>query len=371
MMKLTKIALMTGASLCLVGAALYGIGTVTGGRTFLAETDLNSMSKLTDQEEQVLAEEHIRLEKFRSVKINSDDVADVTIVPSDRRYSYLSYTLTSIDRGQNPLTYEVKDGILSIHEKESHRVERYVRVDANFIKSLLGLEYEWPDYAEDQIVLHLAEDVKLDSCEINMDSGDLKVSELNSKSTNWTLDSGDATVENVVSKHTEWRMDDGDLNVTDSQLSDGNMITDSGDVKTTNTVLSDLTCVNSYGDWKAEDCELNGGTVTIGDGDLTWNNCTVSKLHARNSYGDTTCENSKLHEVSMQNADGDMVLNGLSFSGEVRLDNQYGDIVLSLAEDAKKQMREDKTIGDSGYFAMLKDQSTLEAVCTDGDLSVK
>ena len=267
----TKIALVASVSVCVVGAALFGVGVVSGGQEYVKSANLNELSSEKQDEgsgkTQTLSKDNIKLKSFDAVDINCENL-DVSIVPSDKEYSYLSYSVEE-RKGKNPLSYDVANDTLSIQEQNGKESGFYAsgHVDISFIGWLFGGKTVTEETHTNIVTLHLAKDAALKESKAYLANGDLSIEGINSKNVDWTLDYGD-------------------LELMDSTLDGGSVILDDGDITMYDTQSYKIQWVNKYGDWDVKRCTMRGDTAELTDGDLTidvrqWLNGTMDL-----DYGD-------------------------------------------------------------------------------------
>ncbi|MGN1014676.1 MAG: DUF4097 family beta strand repeat-containing protein [Butyricicoccus sp.] len=363
MKRATKIALMTGASLCIVGAALFGVGVVAGGRGYVGATNLNSLRDTEEYSElqdagylNQLIEDNIRLDEFRKLSIDCENL-DVSIVPTDKNYSYLSYELEADKKGNNPLTYRVVDDTLTLEEKNGGASGTYIRIDINFIGWLLGDSGRYYDaYHKNLVTLHLAKDVKLDASEIALGDGDL-------------------SVESVTGTAVDWQLGYGDLTITDCTLSGGTITVKDGDIVSDHLTGEDVIWVNQYGDWNAKNCTLRGGGADLDDGDLTFNQSSWTDTKLVLAYGDLEGKHAELENITVTMKDGDVELDALTLSGDNTITSRYGDVEIELTAASKKnpmaESQSEADNGETGYRLEMENGMKLSIDCDDGDISVE
>ena len=359
----TKIALLAGASLCIVGAALYGVGSVAGGRAYVGATNLNSLRDTAEYESlkedgyfDQLTEDEIKLDAFQTLSIDCENL-DVSIVPSDKKYSYLSYEVEADKKGNNPLSYEVEDQTLTLKEDNGRSAGSYVHVDISFFGWLIGGEStDYEEYHKNQVTLHLGEDAEI-------------------KNSNIVLGDGDLSVEGMNSKAVTWELGYGDLTVTDCKLSDGTVTVKDGDILSDNVTSQDVEWVNQYGDWNAKNCALRGGKGEMSDGDLILDRSSWTDTELTLSYGDLEGKHIALGNVEVIMKDGDVELDSLTLSGENAITSQYGDVDIKLTSECSEQIVRKELGSDAreiySLILALDDGTMLNAECRDGEIVLK
>lgn len=356
----TKIALVASVSVCVVGAALFGVGVASGGQEYVKSANLNELSSEKQDKEssktQTLSKDNIKLKSFDTVDITCENL-DVSVVPSDKNYSYLSYSVEE-RKGKNPLSYDVKNGTLSIQEQNGKESGVYAsgHVDISFVSWLFGGKVTTTEEMHTNLVtLHLAKDAAL-------------------KESKAYLANGDLTVEGINSKNVDWTLDYGDLDLTDSMLDGGSVILDDGDITMQNTEVHKIQWVNKYGDWDVKRCMMRGGTAELTDGDLTmddsqWLNGTMDL-----DYGDWSGKDIVLKSMAATLKDGDVEIKQVELSGKNSVESAYGDVDIKLTSDmAQSVVNHNSTDSDdetSEHKLSWKDGTELHVACADGDITI-
>lgn len=356
----TKIAVVASVSVCVIGAALFGVGMASGGQEYVRSANLNELSSEKQEKgsgkTQTLSKDNIMLKSFDTVDITCENL-DVSVVPSDKDYSYLSYSVEE-RKGKNPLSYDVANDTLSIREQNGTESGVYAsgHVDISFIGWLFGGKVQTTEETHTNLVtLHLAKDAALKESKVYLANGDLDVGGINSKNVDWTLDYGD-------------------LDLTDSTLDGGSVILDDGDITMQNTEAHKIQWVNKYGDWDVKRCTMRGGTAELTDGDLTmddsqWLNGTLDL-----DYGDWSGKDIVLKSMATTLKDGDVEIKQVEVSGKNSVESAYGDVDIKLTSDMAKSIVNHNSMDSddetSEHRLSWKDGTALHVACADGDSTI-
>ena len=128
-----KAWLVAGVGCCVCGAILTGIGVASGGGKYVKAADLNKMDGAAKKGDNEVLLEKTKLDDFDSVDISMTDM-NLQVVPSDDRFCYISYQAS--DQTKDPMSYQVKDGKLTIRENDNTG-KFYYHVDIVFLSGLL------------------------------------------------------------------------------------------------------------------------------------------------------------------------------------------------------------------------------------------
>lgn len=134
MKRWVKAWLAAGIGCCVCGAVLLGIGAASGGSKYVKEADLNRLEGSAKRSDNEAVLEKTKLENFDSVDISMSDM-NLQVVSSDDQSCYISYQAS--DQKKEPISYQVRDGKLTIHEN-SNDSKSYYHVDIGFLSGLLG-----------------------------------------------------------------------------------------------------------------------------------------------------------------------------------------------------------------------------------------
>ncbi len=262
-----KAWLVAGVGCCVCGAILTGIGVASDGGKYVKAADLNKMDGAAKKGDNEVLLEKTKLDDFDSVDISMTDM-NLQVVPSDDRSCYISYQAS--DQTKDPMSYQVKDGKLTIQENDNTG-KFYYHVDIGFLSGLLGggpvttdenvvtlyipEEQEWKmadiktDMSnimlngckiENGIVQSNSGDIYFKNCDfdnlkIDSDMGDIHFVGTEDVMGAWNIqidtDMGDIDVDDALGGKVKEDEDDCDLSYTQKGKG-GNLViqTDSGDV---------------------------------------------------------------------------------------------------------------------------------------------
>ncbi len=201
-----KILLTAGIILCAAGAGLGIVGWLTGGKTYIAKADLNSMDAAATRDNKPIVMEKTKLDDIREVQIHLKDI-DLEMQPSEDDHYYLSYQLEN-DYASDPIEYEVADGVLKLDENIKEKLY-VVHVDLDFIEFLSG-DYDIDDY-EDRVTLYVPKGQMLDGGSIKIDDGDMTARGVGWQKVDLQLASGDLTIRDAAIADSEITVLDGDI----------------------------------------------------------------------------------------------------------------------------------------------------------------
>lgn len=203
-----KILLAAGIILCAAGAGLGVAGWMTGGKTYIAKADLNSMdaAAVRDDHYKAMTMDKTKLEDIREVQIHLKDI-DLEIQPSEDENYYLSYQLEN-DYASDPIEYEVTDGVLKLDENIKEKLY-FVHIDLDFIEYLSG-GHDLDDY-EDRVTLYVPKGQTLAGGSIKIDDGDMTAREVSWQKVELQLASGDLSLRDTAIADSEITVFDGDI----------------------------------------------------------------------------------------------------------------------------------------------------------------
>lgn len=360
MNKVGKFALTTGAVACVAGILLFGIGSVAGGADYVANRDLNNIRESDDNRQKVLALDKTKLADVQSLQLDLNDV-DLRIKPSDDGHTYLEYKVTADKKGNDPVSYDVTDGVLTIQEAGGGNGSYYqgVHVDISFLGVLLtGKEnaLTGEEYYENVITLYLPTEKGLESSTIQMEDGDL-------------------SVEGLTGKNVDWTLGYGDLELKNSTVDGGAIVTKDGDVALNTVTSRNVDWTLEYGDLEATSTEFTGGSVLLEDGCVDGKKNRWNDLSVTLKYQDWTEENAFWNNITLTMADGDVDIEQLELTGENTIDSKYGDVTIELTKESRETTALDLAAKDgdvNAYHSSGKTTTaTLAVTCADGDIDVE
>ncbi|MDO4834780.1 MAG: DUF4097 family beta strand repeat-containing protein [Bacillota bacterium] len=210
MRKFTKIVLSIGICCCIIGVIFLGIGVITGGTTYLQNTDLNQLSTSTETMEEVT---------LYKTKIQSYDSLDVTlnymdleVLPSNDDNFYIAYRTTG-NSGEPPVSYEVQKGKLTFRDLGTGG--SYYHVDIGFLSDIFrfGRSKNNTQGKSNQVVLYIPAKHKLKNVDIETDSGDVRMEKTCIKHAKIESDVGNVVLDHCNYDHMNVESDVGDVTV--------------------------------------------------------------------------------------------------------------------------------------------------------------
>lgn len=246
MKKWAKVWLIAGVGCCICGAAMTGIGAVSGGSKYVKAADLNRLDGNARKADHDTYLEKTKIDDFDAVDIRLGSM-DLQVEASGDDFCYIAYRAESV-KGKNPVHYQVQDGTLKIEETDNEK-NSYFHVDIGFLSELLGDGALATD--ENVITLYVPEskiwtkadittdmgDVLLNGCQITMgsitsDSGDIYFKDCDFQKMQMVSDVGDVSIIGQKKAIRAWNIqintDIGDVHV-DNALG-GRMMEDEDDM---------------------------------------------------------------------------------------------------------------------------------------------
>ena len=174
MNKIAKTALMTGTALCVVGVVLSTAGYFAGGKDFTYASDHFYVSGGNSSDKNLAVMEKQQIDDFTKLDVDFSNL-DLEIRTSDDTYCYMEYKLEKTGK-KDPLTWEDKDGKLTLKEYEGSSGNYYITYD-------LGIFREHVQKTETQkylntVILYVPENAELSEGDIHLSDGDLNAEQL-------------------------------------------------------------------------------------------------------------------------------------------------------------------------------------------------
>ncbi len=166
-----KAWLVAGVGCCVCGAVLTGIGAISGGSKYVKAADLNQMDGSAKKSDHEVVLEKTKLDDFDSMDISMTDM-NLQVVRSDDDSCYISYQAS--DQTKDPIRYQVKDGKLTIQEKDNMG-KFYYHVDIGFLSGLFGGGQFTTD--ENVVTLYVPEGQGWKTANIKTDTGNMLLNE--------------------------------------------------------------------------------------------------------------------------------------------------------------------------------------------------
>ncbi|MEG0260048.1 MAG: DUF4097 family beta strand repeat-containing protein [Lysinibacillus sp.] len=248
--------IVTGIVLAIIGFASGGKWSITLDRTGFQVPD-----------EGTLETKSYELDAFTSINI-VNDYGDIEILQSD------SYALEIKSIATTDITYEVKDGTLTVKAKKLREKPLTIGV----------WQSEFPS-----IKVYIPKDAKLANIVLETSFGDVKMQQLNYEQLNLFADYGDIAFKNITAGQTEITQDFGDMAL--QQFSSDSLVAKSeyGDIAIDGTLNGKTTITSNLGD---VDLQLLNKYSDLGFelntdlGDITLNGKDFGSKHSQVHKGD-------------------------------------------------------------------------------------
>ena len=312
MNKIAKTAMITGITLCISGILLAAAGYFAGGKDFTyASGHVYVSGGNTSSTENLAVMEKQQIDAFAKLDVDFRDI-DLDIRTSGDDSYYMEYRLEK-NGNKSPLTWENKDGKLTLQESDGEKGSYYISYDFG---NLLTHTESQKQEEINAVILYVPEKAKFSEAKLHLSDGDL------------ILDQG--KFENF-----EANFGDGDVNIKDIQCTEK------------------MQLKNNDGDIILEKAQIADGVISLIDGDLKMNHSSFSG------------------NVEIDSSDGDVFIqmeNGSAAKTNIYLQTADGDMV---TENLPKGQSNSK--GDTSVYENNVDDAaaTLNVKCQDGDISLR
>lgn len=266
-------------SMIVIGIVLAIIGYASGGKWSIV---INN-SGIHVPKEQSLVTNSYELDAFTNINLENEH-GDVEILPSD------SYSLEVSSFETTDVTYEVKDGTLTVDAKNAQ--DNAITIG---IKS-----FETPT-----IKIYVPKDTKLSNIALDSSFGDINLQNLNFKQLNLIVRHGDISMKKIVAGHTEITQSFGDMTLR--QFSSTSFVAESehGDIDIDGELNGKSTIDSSFGDIDLEllnkESEL-GLDLNMSFGEISFNDQSIEGDFSQAHNGDNQLQ------VSLSHGDLDLSL---------------------------------------------------------------
>lgn len=350
MNRIMKVAALVGVTACVAGGVLTGVGYLRGGQKYVAQRDYHSIFDRGSQSDNQVTLEKTRLDDVKELHADLAHM-DLLVQPSDDDSWYIAYTVQKTKKGNDPVSYEEKDGMLTITEERGADASYYIDIDL----SGLGLGEKVDSY-QNVLMLYAPADAILRQAELTLKGGDLSIEGVNCQTADWELLYGDLLLSRSTILGGTVQMDDGDASL-----------------KQVTSEKTDWTV--KYGDLIAEQSQFTKGSIQLDDGDIEGKSVTWSNLPLTLLYGGLEERGSTWDNLKLTMEDGDVESTQLTVQGENMVESQYGDVSASLTKQSRKQTVLDlrAEYGDvNAYRSPAEEQNNrLTVTCADGDIDVE
>lgn len=294
MNKIAKTALMTGTALCVAGVVLSTAGYFAGGKDFTYASDHFYVSGGNSSDKNLAVMEKQQIDDFTKLDVDFSNL-DLEIRTSNDTHYYMEYKLEKTGK-KDPLTWEDKDGKLTLKEYEGSSGNYYITYD-------LGIFREHIQKTETQkylntVILYVPENAELSEGDIHLSDGDLNAEQLLCEKMTVKLSNGDMNLDRGEFKDFEATLGDGELEI--------------GDIRTGSLKLK-----NSNGDVTLKRAALGDGEISLGDGELQIGDSSFNgDMDINSSDGDVSIEmkagSVKKTNIHLETTDGDVDASGVS-----------------------------------------------------------
>lgn len=369
----SKLILLIGIICCGVGILLAGVGVLLGGMNYVMNADLNRLSGSAKRVngDEIIRREREKLSEFHSMKMDVN-LEDIRIESSEDENFYLDYPIwkDEDEKEEKLISYEVKDGVLDLKEKNTKHHTIYIGIDiGNLFKRDEDEDF---DKLEDTVVLYIPKEKMMNSVIINLSTGDLQIDTLETKEIYLNLNIGDMKLTNLSATKGEINEQDGDVSIEDSKLQNINFSSGIGELNLKNV------------NW-------NTGSIKTEDGDTKMNGSNLQNIAFSSSIGELDLRNIVWKSGSIILQDGDMETEQFDPSGEIKIQSSMGDISINMKKAILEKVSFDVKTHDgeikvsdnlSGKLREKEDSSTfLKTVDNengkliieshDGDIEIK
>lgn len=244
MNKFTKFTLLTAVLLCIIGGILITAGIAGNGLNDLADATQNASGTLNGTSKEYRMNK-TRLEDITNIQVELSNMS-FQILPSDDDFCYLSYQTTGGKK--NPVSYEVKDGTLSLRENDRN-ISFSIGIDYSSLTDMLLGKKSDSDSYDYLAVLYLPKETILKSADIHLDYGDVIIRGLTADSFDVSLNCGDLNIRKLNADAFDASLDYGDATLKDCHLNNGTLKMSDGDTSVTGTLFTGKNIIeSSYGD---------------------------------------------------------------------------------------------------------------------------
>ena len=332
MNRFTKFTLLTAVLLCIIGGILVTAGIAGNGLNDLADATQNTSGTLNGTSKEYRMDK-TRLEDITNIQVELSNMS-FQILPSDDDFCYLSYQTTGGKK--NPVSYEVKDGTLSLKENDRN-ISFSSGIDYGSLTDMLLGKKSDSDSYDYLAVLYLPKETILKSADIHLDYGDVIIRGLTADSFDVSLNCGDLNIRELNADSFDVSLNCGDLNIRELNA-------DAFDASL------------DYGDATLKDCHLNNGTLKMSDGDTSVTGTLFTgKNIIESSYGDVS--------VTLDEEQKDALNLSCSTSyGEINLPKSLQDSASRLTSSDDIQEFEKQGTDPSTSFTVK---------CNDGDITIQ
>lgn len=308
MNKWMRNCLAAGAGCTVAGMLLFTAGFLTGGKNYVLAADLNQLKGSATKKNSACELEKTKIDTYTTLNVALSSL-NLQMVSSDDDSYYISYT-TSDSKEKEPVSYDVKNKILTI--KEDSDSNSYIHIDIGFLTAFLSKDKDFTT-DENVVTLYVPENAKFQNATLNSDLGNILLNHVCFES--GTVSSGD-----------------GDIFIKNSTLKEVAVSASLGDVKTYDSKIKTCNFVLSDGDFTAKNNEFTGETLInddLGDIEVQGSKKQWSSLGVDASTDLGDIEVSETLEGTLKEKDSDeSEYQRSGKNGKVKLHAEDGDITM-------------------------------------------
>lgn len=398
MNQITKIAALTGVVACVAGGVLWGAGYAAGGTDYVQKRDYSNAFDSGTREEKQLVMEKTRIDDATEIQADLKHL-DLNVRPSNNDHWYIEYKVQQAKDGSNPLSYDVKDGVLELKEAKGAMGTSYIQI---------GFLGETTTDYDNEVTVYAPKDAELTAFSLEAGDGDLSVEGVKCKAVEWKLDYGDVTVKDCTlangtvtagdgsvtasemnSEAVNWSLDYSDMTAKDCTLENETVTVSDGDVELRRVDCKSVDWKLDYGDLQTTDCTMTNSTARLDDGDANtwdsdWNNCSVT-MHC----GDVDAQGGVWSAMTVTADECEINASRMELRGVCTIDSGYGDVTFRqmVNDPAKMAVRlaaeygeidvSDKIGGSlisqdgSAEYQKKGGDVSLHITCSEGDITVR
>lgn len=357
MKKYQKVLLITAGCLMLAGGIVMTTGFAMGGKLGFRFNE-NGIVSSEDRGEYVEKTESLKEVKNLELVLNDGNLYIEQGNKFEIQYGYYDKFNVCEKKNENSKTiYQIK----------------YRSTNNNF-SSFGFADFSEPEN-ETYMKLIVPKDTELEQLTINSDYGrvTLDTAKINKLIVN--MESGNAKMTNLDTKSMKVDMDYGTFQMEDSKISDLNISNSSGDMKLSSIDSESLLLKSEYGGVKIEDMTTNKAEINNENGSIVMNNVkgisknkNMESLILDGQYGDMKLNNIKTDNIVINNENGSVKGGEITaLKGKIRLD--YGNVNLDEVDTSQLDITSDSGSIDLGLVKAEKEYG-FELDADEGDVEI-
>ena len=303
---------MTGTALCVAGVVLSTAGYFAGGKDFTYASDhvyVSGGNSSAHKNLAVMKKEQI--DDFTKLNVDFEDL-DLDIRTSDDDHYYMEYKLEKNGK-KDPLTWEDKDGELTLKESEGGTGGYFITYDLGVFRT--HIEQTQKEDAVNTVILYVPEKAQLLEAEIQLSDGDFTADQLLCEKMTAQLSDGDLDVKELqCTDNMQLKSESGDVSIKRADLTDGQISLDDGELQMGNSSFNgDMEITSSNGDvsiqMKKSSVDKTNIYLKTTDGDVDTGD--LSRGKSSNEEDFSVYENqvgTSAPTLSVKCSDGDIML---------------------------------------------------------------